>query len=549
MNFRFCLIVPCYEAHALQLESTLEGLVNYPVDLIVVDDGSSKEYADKIKNTCLKFKAKYLVNPMNGGKGAAIKTGIQYAYENKYTHALQVDADGQHDTSILNKLISASKKSPKAVISGKPIYDESVPKGRLYGRYLTHVWIWIETLSFSVKDSMCGFRSYPVEATFNIISKYKVGERMDFDPEILVRLYWSGVNINFIPTQVIYPEGGASYFNVVKDNILISKMHTRLFFGMLIRFPMIILRNYSGGRWSNIDEKGAVTLIKFTSWMQDFFGEKFILFVLKIISFYYFLFAFNARESSKQFRKIYKEYCDKKQIKFNAFNSFDHIYSFARIVIEKFSVWKGGLTLDKFNSEDVAKLRSLKSQKSGALFISSHFGNIELIRALGLTDQNIKYSALVYMKNSQKMFNILEQIDPSVKDNIIPIENFGADVGLLLEKKIENGEWIFCMADRMAADSEKAVSNTLLGRDVELPLGPFVMAYLLNAQIYSIHCYREGSEFRIQTREITPDIERKRVNRKEFMQSVANEYVKDLEEVLVKEPTQWFNFYKYWKED
>ena len=101
----------------------------------------------------------------NQGKGGAVITGLKAAFADGFTHALQVDADGQHQLDDIPKMLAKAVQHPNSVISGLPQYDASIPKGRLYGRYLTHFWVWIETLSLQIKDSMCGFRVYPLAET------------------------------------------------------------------------------------------------------------------------------------------------------------------------------------------------------------------------------------------------------------------------------------------------------------------------------------------------------------------------------------------------
>jgi hypothetical protein len=117
-----------------------------------------------------------------------------------------------------------------------------VPKGRLYARYLTHVWVWINSLSLRILDSMCGFRVYPLAVVIPLISNTRLGRRMDFDPEILVRLAWRNQPMQWLPTKVHYPTDGLSHFRLFHDNALISKMHAKLFFGMLVRLPVILWR-------------------------------------------------------------------------------------------------------------------------------------------------------------------------------------------------------------------------------------------------------------------------------------------------------------------
>ena len=84
--------------------------------------------------------------------------------------------------------------------------------------------------SDAVGDPLCGFRVYPLRQA---IDTRTIGDRMDFDPEIAVRLAWMGVPIVHVPTRVRYftrAEGGVTHWRAIEDNWLISKMHTRLMF-------------------------------------------------------------------------------------------------------------------------------------------------------------------------------------------------------------------------------------------------------------------------------------------------------------------------------
>ncbi len=240
--FNPCIVIPVYN-HGSTLAATVEQLLFLQLPVIVVDDGSNQATKDDIAAVAQQFDVvtvKTLAE--NQGKGGAVMAGLKLAYELGYSHALQVDADGQHNIQDAPQMLQMAQNKPQVMISGRPIYDASVPKGRFYGRYVTHVWVWIETLSFRVKDTMCGFRVYPLKQCVEIINQYHLGKRMDFDTEIMVRFNWAGGEIEFLPTKVIYPEDGTSHFNAIKDNWLLTKMHTKLFFGMLPRIPLLLWR-------------------------------------------------------------------------------------------------------------------------------------------------------------------------------------------------------------------------------------------------------------------------------------------------------------------
>jgi hypothetical protein len=156
------------------------------------------------------------------------------------THILQVDADGQHDIEQAGFFFEQSVANPDAAICSYPEYDESAPTSRRKGRVVANTWAKIVTLSPNIPDSLCGFRVYPVEKVRYIMHHQHVDKRMSFDIEILVRMYWQKIPLIFYPVRVIYPKDGVSNFRLFYDNARISLMFTRLFFGMLIRLPLLI---------------------------------------------------------------------------------------------------------------------------------------------------------------------------------------------------------------------------------------------------------------------------------------------------------------------
>lgn len=243
----FGFVIPNYNHHNV-IESTVKNLLKFHLPIIIVDDGSE----DKTQSVLNKIDQDYanvelVRRNRNGGKGAAVKTGLKSAIHNGWSHALQIDADGQHDLGDVEALLALSKDNPLAMISGAPIYDASISKGRYYGRFMTHFWVYLETLSLDIKDSMCGFRVYPLNNYQQLISTSKLGDKMDFDIEVMVKMHWLGTPVKFVPTKVHYPEDGISHFKLFEDNYLITLMHTRLFFGMLWRLPKLLYSKFTTG--------------------------------------------------------------------------------------------------------------------------------------------------------------------------------------------------------------------------------------------------------------------------------------------------------------
>jgi glycosyltransferase involved in cell wall biosynthesis len=241
--FKPCAVVPVYN-HETAITTVVDALLASHLPCILVDDASSPACARVLDQLTLRDNVHLIRLAANQGKGGAVMTGFREASRLGFSHALQVDADGQHDLQDVRRFVELSRTHPEAVICGYPLYDDSVPKGRLYARYLTHVMVWINTLSLQIRDSMCGYRVYPLAPVLALIESAKIGKRMDFDSDILVRLAWRGLPMKWLQTRVHYPLDGVSHFRMFHDNVLISSMHTRLFFGMLLRSPVLLWRRW-----------------------------------------------------------------------------------------------------------------------------------------------------------------------------------------------------------------------------------------------------------------------------------------------------------------
>jgi len=241
-----CVLIPHFD-HFEQFQGMLPELVTQGLPLIVVDDGSpeasfnalARLLDDQAPGTML------IRHPENRGKGGAVMTGMKAALDAGYTHALQVDADGQHDLRGIALLGAEARNHEESIICGQPVFDKSISALRFYARYITLAFSWLETLSTDIRDAMCGFRVYPLPRVVALTDENNPGKGMVFDPEILVRAVWAGIPLRFVPVRICYPEDGKSHFHYIRDNLEISWMHTRLILGMLIRLPRLIRRNRS----------------------------------------------------------------------------------------------------------------------------------------------------------------------------------------------------------------------------------------------------------------------------------------------------------------
>ncbi|OCH03310.1 acyltransferase [Aliivibrio fischeri] len=553
-NFRPCFLIPCYN-HGKTIPAVVESLMSYGYPMIIVDDGSENETKRILEEVTQQHESITLITlAENQGKGGAVIAGIEKAYQQSYSHAIQIDADGQHDLEALPKLIAESQEHPTALISGQPIYDESVPKSRLYGRYATHIWVWIETLSFAIKDSMCGFRSYPIGPTINVLERAVIGRRMDFDTEIMVRMYWNETDIRFINTRVIYPEDGISHFDALWDNVKISWMHTKLFFGMLPRIPSLLKRKpVQEDHWSSHAERGTILGIQFLLWIYSTFGRKVFSLLLKPVMAYYYLRGDSVKDASDDFIQQVNAYARIKGIQLpEKLTTYRHLVSFGETMLDKLAAWRGDFSDKNLTVHGIEHYQTLAQREKGIVLLGSHLGNLELCRALSRRHTHLKINALVFTEHAERFNTVMKTVNPQSEVNVIQVSKIGPDTAILLQQKIDDGEWIVIVGDRTSVTKEnRVIWADFLGKPAPFPQGPFMLASILKQPVYLMFGLRDDTQkdplFDVYLEPFSEQIILPRGKREEALQEVVQNYAQRLEHFTLKAPSQWYNFFNFWQ--
>jgi glycosyltransferase involved in cell wall biosynthesis len=239
------VIIPSYNPGPNVYAAVRAALEQWnPVWLVI--DGSTDDSAQGLQAMAAENPGlRVLMMPRNRGKGAAVLHGIRAASAAGYTHALTMDSDGQHPAGRIGEFMRASLAHPSCMVLGRPVFDTSAPSLRVKGRRISNWWANLETLWAGIGDSLYGFRVYPIAALVAVMRHQLWMRRFDFDAEAVVRLCWRGIAPVNLDAPVRYfrrDEGGVSHFNYWRDNVLLSWMHFRLFFGFLIRLPVLLLR-------------------------------------------------------------------------------------------------------------------------------------------------------------------------------------------------------------------------------------------------------------------------------------------------------------------
>jgi len=241
-----CLLIPIFD-HKDEIGGVVDSLAPHGLPCLIVDDGSddeTREVLDALERRVPQVSVHH--RSRNGGRGAALSTGYRLAAQRGFSHAIQLDADGQHDAADVPRFLEEIAKAPDALVLGAPVFDDSVPRGRLYGRQLSRAMVWLTTLSLDVVDPLCGFRAVPLEAAVALLDDVGMGAHMEFDPELVIRLHWRGVPVRNVPTRVVYNEGGLSHFDMLWDNVRLSRVYARSVLGALVRLPALARRHIRG---------------------------------------------------------------------------------------------------------------------------------------------------------------------------------------------------------------------------------------------------------------------------------------------------------------
>ncbi len=239
------MLIPSYNPGPRLLPTVRAALAQWAPVWVVVD-GSTDGSAEQLQALAAEHAAlEVWVLPRNHGKGAAVLYALHEAHSRGFTHALTMDSDGQHPVERIVTFMRASFEAPNAMVLGAPVFDASAPTLRVKGRKISNWWANLETLWAGIADSLCGFRVYPVAPLIAVMRRQPWMRRFDFDVEAVVRLSWRGLPIVNLPAPVRYftPEdGGVSHFKYWRDNALLTWMHFRLFFGFLVRSPLLAAR-------------------------------------------------------------------------------------------------------------------------------------------------------------------------------------------------------------------------------------------------------------------------------------------------------------------
>jgi predicted LPLAT superfamily acyltransferase len=551
MSFTCCAIVPSYN-HGHTAGQVVRRLRDLDLAVFMIDDGSDAPAREMLAALHAPEDGVVVYRfETNQGKGGAVMKGFELAHAAGFSHALQVDADGQHDLSELHRFIALASAHPDALIAGKPIHDATMPRSRRIGRSITHFWVGIETLTRYPVDSMCGLRLYPLKRVAQLQENRRLGHRMDFDIEILVRLIWAGVPIFFVPVRVVYPPGNISNFQLIRDNWFITAMHTRLVLGMLSRLPTIIRNrrpaSEASSHWSSVAERGAYWGLNLLALFYRVAGRRGCMIAAFPIALYFNLTGAEQRRTSREFlRRAYHA----KGIDYDPrwFDTLKHSFGFACKTIDTFAAWLGAIDSKTMVAEDKRAPDRIAETGQGILLIVSHLGNIEISRALLDEEQRARIKILVHTVNAEHFARVLRRFRPDAMADTIQVTDMNPGTMIVLKEAIERGDWVAIAGDRTPVKGDDRVSTaTFLGHEAPFPQGPYILAHLLECPVYLMFCIHQDGVYRLYFEKFAERIRLPRRDKQTALRDWTARYAQRLESFSLIDPFQWYNFFDFWR--
>lgn len=223
-----------------------------------------------------------------------------------------------------------------------------------------------------------------------------------------------------------------------------------------------------------------------------------------------------------------------------------HLALFAETMLDKLVAASGRYPVQNVKSTGREAIYELAQKGQGGLIVTAHMGCLELCRVMEEQHGLLRLNVLVHTRHAQKFNRILKRLNPKHDVKLIEVTDVGPATAVLLAEKVAAGEFIAIAGDRVPVFASKTVQAVFLGHTAPLPVGPYVLASLLQCPVYVLACVHEGNGYRLHFKPLAQRVLLPRRTREAAMVAYAQRYVDALTEVLVRSPYDWFNFFPFW---
>ncbi len=305
--------------------------------------------------------------------------------------------------------------------------------------------------------------------------------------------------------------------------------------------------------WSLMRERGSLLGLKTLFICYKYGGRYLAILILYPVIFYFFISGKTSRIASQKYlHKMHQAgYLTQKP---SVWMSFSHFLAMGFAALDKVDVWLNKITMTSINHINYAVFEPLLLANKGALIIGSHLGNLEICRALANDNTNARFNVLVFTEHAQKFNDFINSLNGDVKVNLIEVTAMGPDLAIMLQDKIEQGEYVVIAGDRTSTTvAGRVIYSDFLGEQAPFSQGPFILAGILQCPVLMMFCLKTNSpakqNYNLIFEELSAGVHWSRKTRQIELTKLVNLYAKTLEKYCAQYPLQWFNFFDFWQRD
>lgn len=292
------------------------------------------------------------------------------------------------------------------------------------------------------------------------------------------------------------------------------------------------------GRWTELPERGTPMMLRVMNRIATYAGRRIARLLLYPITLYFLISAQTARRVSRDYlrrvrgRRAYW------------WHVFRHFHCFAatlldRVYLLKGEFWRFHLTL---HHKEILQ-RQVESRK-GCILLGSHLGNFEVVRTLGMTQQDFPLKVLMDIEHNENITRFLDSLNPEVAGSVIASDR--PDALLRVKERLDAGFLIGALGDRVSSNA-KTTQCRFLGSPATFPAGPILLAGVMHCPVILFFgLYRGGNRYEIYFEKLAEEVILDRDQRAESLQRWMQGYVDRLEYYTRLAPYNWFNFYPFW---
>jgi predicted LPLAT superfamily acyltransferase len=299
--------------------------------------------------------------------------------------------------------------------------------------------------------------------------------------------------------------------------------------------------------WARTRERGTFALMRLMFFVMPRIARPVIVYMVHIIALYFFLFGRQARNASLDYLARVAKAMPDSGIKPTWRVAYRHFRAFGTSILDKLDTWSGRLKVEDVVFDNYPAMGSLAHAPRGVLVMGSHLGNLEALRALGTRHKRVKLNVLVHTQHADYFNRILRKAGATDVE-LVQVTQLNPAKAIDLRERIDRGEWVVITADRVPVHGGRTVDVSFLGDTAPLPIGPYVMASLLECPVHLLFVLRRGPHNHVYFEPFAERITWQRGSRDAVIADYAQKYAARLEHYLRLEPLQWFNFYRFWRQ-